>query len=562
MEDEKISQEKIKHDEDLSDSENDSLLLDMNNNIEKKNFLQDPVINESNSKSTITFEDDEKFLSYNRDKEIISNYIKNYFNKYKKYPKTKMNFYKYGRLLGKGAFGKVNLSLHVLTGRLVAIKSINKLKFLDAKQKEKIMYETSIMKILSKSNNIVKIFETFETKKHFCIVMEYVGAGNLLSFIKKRSKLPEQVAKYIFKQIILSLQYMHSHNIIHRDIKLDNILIDLNNNIKICDFSISKKIKKGEIIKEEFGTYAYLAPEILLKKEYEGFGADIWSAGVVLYAMLGGTVPFKANNNKELNYLIITGEYKPIENISPEASNLIRSILEVNPKKRIGIKDILDHPWLTNVDLNFWKSQNLFTNAEYIFLVKNNVDYRDINNKDNMIENFDIKNLDTNDENEIKNSDSKSFILTPYNSEISLNANNSDDDSIDLENNNLEINNDIIVYDNKVKNFSRKYEMNNNEEIDNGLIDEKFRGEINISPSNGNLNNNENINKEFNLLNEDEEKINLNMENDKENQINENALEDLKELGFDKHFVRKSLMKNDFNYATTSYGLIVKYCYS
>jgi len=564
MEDEeKISQEKINHDEDLSDSENDSLLLDMNNQIEKKNLsnlFQDPVINESNSKSSITFEEDEKFLCHKRDKDIISNYIKNYFIKYKKYPKTKMNFYKYGRLLGKGAFGKVNLSLHVLTGRLVAIKSINKKKFLDEKQKEKIMHETSIMKILSKSNNIVKIFETFETKKHFCIVMEHIGAGNLYSYIKKRNQLPENIAKFIFKQIILSLQYMHSHNIIHRDIKLQNILIDLNNNIKLCDFSISKKVKKGEIIKEQMGTHAYLAPEILLNKGYD-FGVDIWSAGVVLYAMLGGVLPFKSNDNNELNELIVKGQFNPIKNISPEATNLIRSILEVNPKKRISIKDILNHPWLINVDLNFWKTQNLFTNAEYIFLVKNNVDYRDINNKHNMIENFDIKNLDTIEENENKDADSRSFILTPYNSDIDNNPNNSDDDSIDSEYKNLEINNNIIQYNNKAKDFSRKYEMNNNEEIDNGLIDNNFIGENNILPSNGNFNNSEDINKELNLLHGNEEN-NLNMDNTKESLINEKAIEDLEELGFNKHFVRKSLMKNEFNYATTSYKLIVKYCYS
>ena len=544
------SKEKIIHDEDLSNDENDSLLLDMNNNIEKNSHPDEPALNEA-SCCSITFEENEKCLSYNKDKEIISNYIKNFYNKYKRYPKTKMNFYKYGRLLGKGAFGKVNLSLHVLTGRLVAIKSINKLLF-DEKQKEKIKLETSIMKLLSKSNNIVKIFETYETKKHYCIVMEHIGAGNLLSYVKKRVKLSEQIAKFIFKQIILSLQYIHSHNIVHRDIKLGNILIDLDNTIKLCDFTLSKIVKKGELLMEQLGTHSYIAPEVLLNKGYEGFGADIWSAGVVLYMMLGGKPPFKSDDINELHNLIIKGEFKPIENISSDATNLIRSILEVDPKKRIGIKDILVHPWLNNVDLNFWKSQNLFTNTEYIFLVKNNVDYRDINNKENMIENFDIKNLDTSDENENKNDESQSFIFTPFNTFIEGNNNNlniSDDDEIDLEYKNLEIENDIIEYTNKVKNLNRKYEMNNNEEIDNGIFGDKYYEQNNISPSNGNFNNSA-------------EENNLNMDNNKENEINEKALEDLEELGFNKFFVKESLMKNDFNHATTSYGLIVKYCYS
>jgi MAP/microtubule affinity-regulating kinase len=488
-----------------------------------------------------------------------------------------MNFYKYGRLLGKGAFGKVNLSLHVLTGRLVAIKSINKSKLMNEKQRRKIMLETSIMKTLSKSNNIVKIFETYETKKHYCIVMEYICAGDLLSYIKKRGKLTEQVAKFIFKQIVLSLQYIHSHNIVHRDIKLDNILIDLDNNIKICDFGVSKIVKKGEPMMEQCGTPAYIAPEILLNKGYEGFGVDIWSAGVVLYAMLGGTVPFKGNNIDELHDLIIKGEFKPLKDISPDATHLIRSILEVDPKKRIGTKDILVHPWLINVDLNFWKTQNLFTNAEYILLAKSNVDYRDISNKDDMIEIFDIKNLDTNDENRNKNVKTKSFILAPFNSSMEedndgVNANINE--SLDFYDSDLQIQNGLIKFNNKVKDLNRNYELNNNKEIDNGVVisphnsDEKNKKENNdISPNNGSFNNNNSkgISKAFSPNPEPDENnlnINKNKYNNKENEINEKALEDLKALGYKKTFVKESLMRNNFNYATTSYGLIVKYCYS
>ena len=565
---------KVIPDKDLSDSENDSLLLYVNSNIDN-NLYQDSALNESSCSILSTLKENGKFSCYNRDMEIISNYIKNYYAKYNKYPKTKMNFYKYGRLLGKGAFGKVNLSLHVLTGRLVAIKSINKTKLQSEKQQRKIMLETTIMKTLSKSNNIVKIFETYETKKHYCIVMEYICAGDLLSYIKKRGKLTEQVAKFIFKQIVLSLQYIHSHNIVHRDIKLDNILIDLDNNIKICDFGVSKIIKKGESMMEQCGTPAYIAPEILLNQGYEGFGVDIWSAGVVLYAMLGGTVPFKGNNINELHDLIIKGEFKPLKEISPEATHLIKSILEVDPKKRISTKDILVHPWLINVDLNFWKTQNLFTNAEYILLAKSNVDYRDISNKDDMIEIFDIKNLDTNDENKNKNVKTKSFILAPFNSSIEEDNNGniiSIDESLDFNNSDLKIQNGLIKFNNKVKDLNRNYELNNNQEIDNGVVisphnsDEKNKKENNdISPYNGSFNNSKGNSKPFSPNPEPEENIlsnNRNKFNNKENEINEKALDDLKALGFKKSFVKESLIKNNFNYATTSYGLIVKYCYS
>ena len=569
--------EKIIPDKDLSNSENDSLLLYVNNNIEN-NLYQDSNLNDSNCSLLSTLKENGKFSCYNRDMEIISNYIKNYFLKYNKYPSTKITFYKYGRLLGKGAFGKVNLSLHVLTGRLVAIKSINKTKLINEKQKRKIMLETSIMKTLSKSNNVVKIFETYETKKHYCIVMEYICAGDLLSYIKKRGKLTEQVAKFIFKQIVLSLQYIHSNNIVHRDIKLDNILIDLDNNIKICDFGVSRIIKKGDIILEQCGTPAYIAPEILLNGGYEGYAVDIWSAGVVLYAMLSGTVPFKGNNIDELHDLIIKGEYKPIKDISHEASHLIRCILEVNPKKRINTKDILVHPWLINDDSNFLKTKNLFTNAEYILLAKSNVDYRDISNKDDMMEIFDMKNIDTNDENQNKNIKTKSYILAPFNSSIEENnlSKITKDESLDFYNNELKIQNGLIKFNNKVKDLNRNYELNNNQEIDNGVVisphgsDEKKEKNKNdnddISPYNKSFNNSKGNSKHFspNIEFEDaytnRNKNNLN--NNKENKINEKALNDLKNLGYNESFVRECLMKNYFNYATTSYGLIVKYCYS
>jgi serine/threonine protein kinase len=157
--------------------------------------------------------------------------------------------------------------------------------------------------------------------------MEYVCCGDLLSFVRKRSKLNETTAKFIFRQIIEALQIVHSHNIVHRDIKLDNILIDLQNNIKICDFGVSKQVRKGDIMHDQCGTPAYISPEILKNQGYEGFGVDVWSAGVVLYAMLSGTVPFKANNMNDLHKMIIGGNYPPIKEISEGRLNLTQTLL-------------------------------------------------------------------------------------------------------------------------------------------------------------------------------------------------------------------------------------------
>ena len=146
--------------------------------------------------------------------------------------------------------------------------------------------------------------------------MELCAGGDLLSYVRRRRHLKESVAKFIFWQIIRGIQYCHNKNIIHRDIKLENILLDARGQVKICDFGVSRVVEPGDVIRDKTGTPAYIAPEILKKLGYQGFGVDIWSAGVVLYAMLSGTVPFKANNMQVLHKLIMKGEFSKIKDIS------------------------------------------------------------------------------------------------------------------------------------------------------------------------------------------------------------------------------------------------------
>jgi serine/threonine protein kinase len=148
----------------------------------------------------------------------------------------------------------------------------------------------------------VKLFDSFETGKHIVFVMELCSGGDLLNYVRKRRKLKEDVAKYVFRQVVAGLYYCHAKGIVHRDIKLDNLLFDENGRVKICDFGVSRLLlNPNEVMTEQCGTPAYIAPEILKDKGYKGFGVDIWSLGVCLYAMLYGTVPFKANNMNELH---------------------------------------------------------------------------------------------------------------------------------------------------------------------------------------------------------------------------------------------------------------------
>lgn len=143
-----------------------------------------------------------------------------------------MHFYKIGKMLGKGAFGKVNLGIHKLSGKFVAIKSIHKQVMKDESSKNKVMREVSIWEQLSHTS-IIRLYETFESEKHLLYVEELCVGGDLLAYVRKRRRLKENVAKFVLKQILDGLYYLHSKNILHRDIKLDNILLNSEGNIKV-----------------------------------------------------------------------------------------------------------------------------------------------------------------------------------------------------------------------------------------------------------------------------------------------------------------------------------------
>ena len=492
---------------------------------------------------------------------LIQTYIKVYYSKYHKYPSTKYNFYSYGRLIGKGAFGKVNLSLHNLTGLLVAIKSINKKSLTSLKQKQKLQNEISIMKTLSQTPQnpfTVQLYETYETNNHICLVMEHLQGGDLLNYIRKRNSLSELTAKCIFKKLILSIKHIHSNNIVHRDIKLDNILLDLNSDIKLCDFGVSSIYSKGELMMQQCGTPAYIAPEILYNKGYDGRKVDIWSSGVVLYAILKGAVPFKGKSKQDLFEKIMKGEFEMIENISNEGKDLIRRLLEVDPKKRINVNEILTHKWFDNCN----EDVNLFSKAEKAILSRGNNNYKHISEKECYCEMFTQRNLDTENNDKDVNNKSKSFILTPYNTSV-----NEDDNEYDSE---LKIENEITKFEGKVNECNYNYVINNNKEVDNGvIISKQYHNDIN--PNNIHINNNINNNISVSpflkskcnstLSTPPNEKLfsNLNPNTTRTTTINEFIYKQMNDLGYNRSYLQKCIKSNTFNYGTTGVFLLHKY---
>ena len=575
-------------------------LLTQNNSKSKINKLIIPkiktkIIDFQNSANTPTLTNSSRSIIhdsfyYLKESKKLSDYIKNYYKNNKKYPETNLNFYKYGRLIGQGAFGKVNLGLNVLTGRVVAIKSFNKSNLnSNSENMKKIKYETNLMKKLNHPN-ITKILELFEDKEYILIIMEYINGGNLFSFLKKHRKVSEKTAKLLYRQIILGIKYMHQQGIVHRDIKLENILIDLNNNIKICDFGIGRVLSSPEQpLFDQCGTPMYIAPEILLcskEKGYKGFPVDIWSSGIVLYILLSGTLPFSFknsssslsesnesnlsednNNNTELQYSIINKEPKEIENISKEAEDLLKKILKKNPEKRITCEEILNHPWMKGIsDTNKY---HLFTKAEINVLSKTYVDYRKDENE-NLKESFTISNLfiDNKDNlkknNSEKNAETKSSILAPFNS---VDKSNDEDDLSneelimdDFNNKKIRIENDIIKVGNKVKEFDMLYELNNNCEVDNGIIINSQTDTISSKSSNNSIYINKNI-KDNNGFFFDENSITKEKKeiNCIKNNNNERILNQIELLGYDKKYVKDCVKNNILCHASAAYFLMLNY---
>ncbi|KAL6838380.1 hypothetical protein ACP4OV_031786 [Aristida adscensionis] len=256
--------------------------------------------------------------------------------------------YELVRDIGSGNFGVTRLMRDRYNMELVAIKYIKRGEKIDANVQREIINHR-----LLKHPNIIRFKEVILTPTHLAIVMEYASGGELFERISKNVRFSEDEARYFFQQLILGVSYCHSMQVCHRDLKLENTLLDGSDapRLKICDFGFSKSLVIHSQPKSAVGTPAYTAPEVLLKRKYDGKIADVWSCGVTLYIMVVGAYPFndpeEPNNICKTIQRILNVQYSipHTVNISPECRHLISRIFCGDPTTRITIPEIRNHSW-------------------------------------------------------------------------------------------------------------------------------------------------------------------------------------------------------------------------
>jgi serine/threonine-protein kinase HSL1 (negative regulator of Swe1 kinase) len=284
--------------------------------------------------------------------------------------KTHVGPWQLGKTLGKGSVGRVRLARHAATGELAAIKIISKqsstlapsTSVAQMQKKEpplvvegkrpipfSIEREIVILKLIE-HENIVNLYDVWENRGEIYLVMEYAEGGELFEYVSSRGFLPEHEAVRLFRQIIAGLSYCHRFSICHRDLKPENLLIDSEKNIKLADFGMAALQPEGRWLKTSCGSPHYAAPEIIWGKDYDGAQADVWSCGIILYAMISGSLPFDGKGLTRVLQAVKKGTYNIPTGMSHDAEELIGRILQQNPDKRIRMEEIWEHPLVTKYE--------------------------------------------------------------------------------------------------------------------------------------------------------------------------------------------------------------------
>jgi len=257
---------------------------------------------------------------------------------------VQIGHYVLGETLGIGTFGKVKVGFHQITNHKVAVKILNRQKIKSLDVVGKIRREIQNLKLF-RHPHIIKLYQVISTPTDIFMVMEYVAGGELFDYIVKHGKLTEDKARRFFQQIMSGVEYCHRHNVVHRDLKPENLLLDQNLNVKIADFGLSNMMTDGEFLRTSCGSPNYAAPEVISGKLYAGPEVDIWSCGVILYALLCGTLPFDDEHVPTLFRKIKSGVFPIPDYLNKSVVSLLCHMLQTDPMKRATAEDIHKHEW-------------------------------------------------------------------------------------------------------------------------------------------------------------------------------------------------------------------------
>ncbi|KAI8598359.1 kinase-like domain-containing protein [Dissophora ornata] len=258
--------------------------------------------------------------------------------------------YLLGKTLGKGSSGCVKLARHRKTNEQAAVKIISKASLVNrAAVHRGIEREIAIMKLINHPH-VIRLYDVYETEKELFLVMEYVSGGELFEYLVNKGRLDETEALRFFQQIIVGLAFCHKRKICHRDLKPENLLLDDRMNVKIADFGMASLQKSGRLLETSCGSPHYASPEVVTGMKYDGSSSDIWSCGIILYALLTGHLPFDDENIRQLLSKVKAGKFYMPTDISAGARDLISRMLTVNPKRRITMQGVMMHPWFRMVN--------------------------------------------------------------------------------------------------------------------------------------------------------------------------------------------------------------------
>jgi 5'-AMP-activated protein kinase, catalytic alpha subunit len=291
--------------------------------------------------------------------------------------------------IGKGSFGKVKRGVHIPSGQAVAIKILNRQKLKSANMDKKIRREIKILKLF-RHPNVCRLYEVITTSTDIFLIMEHVDGGELYDYIVKQGRLREDAARYIFQQIVCALEYCHHFRVVHRDLKPENILLGANLQVKLIDFGLSNLMQDGDFLATSCGSPNYAAPEVISGKLYHGPEVDVWSCGVIMYALLCGCLPFDEETIPLLFSKIKKGKYIIPPHVTAGARALLDQVLAVDPLVRLTVPQIRDNQWFNiNIPLHLMFNEAAFesnwdrASAGIVDQVKNvmNAKEKDIRNQ-------------------------------------------------------------------------------------------------------------------------------------------------------------------------------------